>query len=525
MSNIMKTTLIVGVLLGGVCSTVAAKPNAPGDRAVVVAATTPPEASASRQTKRSAVRSQDMALEELEKLTAEYAARPGAYKETCRPQFHFTPLTGWMNDPNGLVYYAGEYHLYFQAWPQNVAGGGKIWSHAVSTDLVHWRQIEHSLVNEGARQIFSGSAVIDHNNTAGFQTGKEKTLVAAYTLTSPNVQCIAYSNDRGRTFTKVKKPVVDTIMEKDRDPKVFWHEPSQKWVMILYLGAREKFILFGSRNLKDWTKLSDLPFPDGHECPELFELPIDGNKNNTRWIVWEASGKHMIGRFDGETFAPETNEPLPSEWGENCYAGQTWNDVPDGRRIFIGWMHAKVGKHVEQEIYPDMPFTQQMSVPRTLSLRTTPQGLRLYAEPVKELEALREAEKQWKDLELKPGSNPLPVLSGELFDVELELETGSAKTITFDVRGTPITYDAATRMLSCLGSTVGIETPGRTLKLRVLIDRTSIEIFVNDGRYVMSYCFRAEGDKLSLTAQGGTARIQSLKVWPLKSIWPDSPKR
>ena len=468
-----------------------------------------------------AARPQDKSPEELTQIMEEYASRPDAYSEAYRPQFHFSPMTGWMNDPNGLVYYDGEYHLYFQAWPQDVRAGGKIWSHAVSPDLVHWKQIEHALLNEGPRQIFSGSAVIDHNNTAGFQTGDEKTLVAVYTLTNPSVQCIAYSNDRGRTFTKIKEPVVETINANNRDPRVFWHEPTRKWVMILYLAKPSAFALMGSNDLKEWTNLSDVTIPGGNECPESFELAVDGDKTNTRWVAWSASGIHRIGQFDGVTFTPDAPDPLPSEWGSCCYAGQTWNDTPDGRRIFIGWMRSKAGRQIAADVYEGMPFTQQMTVPRELSLRSTDDGPRLFAMPVKELDTLRREGRRWSNLALKAGMNPLSEIAGDLFDIEMEVEIGAAQSLTLDISGTPIVYDAAARQLSCLGKSVEAPPIAGRLKLRVLVDRTSIEIFINEGRYVMSFCFRpdAANRRFSLTASGGDARIHSLHVWPLSSIW------
>ena len=445
------------------------------------------------------------------------------YAESYRPQFHFSPKTGWMNDPNGLVYDAGEYHLFFQAWPESPQARGKIWSHAVSTDLVHWTQLEHVLLNEGARQIYSGSAVIDHNNSAGFQKDGQKPLVAIYTLTAPSVQCIAWSNDRGRTFTKYPAPVVGTIHENNRDPKVFWHQPTGQWIMVLYLAERGKFTLLGSKNLKEWMRLSDVEFPDGHECPELFELPVDSAPGNTRWVMWEAGGRHQIGRFDGVKFTAES-EVLPSEWGKNCYAGQTWNDAPDGRRLFIAWMASK-GKRADRPIYPGMPFDQQMTFPRELTLRTTPEGLRLFAQPIREIETLYRQEHRWSDLELKPGENPLAKIEGELFDLETEFEPGADSALTLDVRGTPVTYDASTHTLSCLGKFVELLPPANRVKLRVLVDRTSIELFAQDGRYVMSFCFVADpaSRKLTLATRGSAIRLRALKVRELKSIWPAAP--
>ncbi|REJ70547.1 MAG: glycoside hydrolase family 32 protein [Planctomycetota bacterium] len=444
-----------------------------------------------------------------------------AYHEALRPQFHFTPRKNWTNDPNGLVYYDGEYHLFFQHNPHGINWGNMTWGHAVSKDLVHWQQLEHAILPDELGTIFSGSAVVDENNTAGFQTGEHKVIVAAYTYAGdfgtpkrPFTQAIAYSNDRGRTFTKFEgNPVVDHILAANRDPKVFWHAASGKWIMALYLDVG-KFVLLGSPDLKEWTKLSDVAFPKGHECPEFFELPVDGNADDTRWVFWEGGGRHLIGRFDGTTFTPES-EVLRSEWGTNCYAGQTWNNVPDddGRRIFIAWMRG--GQ------YPEMPFNQQMTVPREFTLRTTHDGVRLFAMPVAEIEQLREQRHEWKSEPLAVGENPLADIKGDLFDIDLAIRPGEAESIELDIRGQKIRYDVAKGELSRRDRVAPLPLDDGLLTLRVLVDRTSIEVFANGGRVVMSYCFvpAADNKSLSLTARGGSAQIESLDVYELRSIW------
>jgi fructan beta-fructosidase len=447
------------------------------------------------------------------------------YQEKYRPQFHFSPQLGWTNDPNGLVYYDGEFHLFFQHNPYGVYWGNMTWGHAVSPDMVHWEEIGDALHPDITGTMYSGSAVVDHKNTSGLQKDGVPAMAAFYTSAGahsyderPFTQSMAYSTDKGRSWTKYEKPVVEYIAKGNRDPKVFWHDATQKWVMVLYLD-RGNFVIFGSDNLKDWTKLSDLPFPKGHECPELFELAVDGNADNTRWVMWEGGGRHLIGRFDGATFTPET-DVLASEWGPNCYAAQTYNDMPDGRRILIGWMRS--GKAGHEKFFPGMPFNQQMTFPREFSLRTTGEGTRLFARPAKEIESLYRQRHNLENMTLGSGSNPLADITGELFDIEMELEPGSASIVTLNVLGTPITYDTAARKLTCLEKTVEIAPDaGDTLSLRVLVDRTSIEIFAADGRYVMSFCFMAgkNAAALSLQAGGGSARVATLEVRELKSIW------
>ena len=323
------------------------------------------------------------------------------YHESFRPQFHFSPRKNWTNDPNGLVFYKGEYHLFFQHNPTGINWGNMTWGHAVSPDLVHWTQLENAIHPDKLGTIFSGSAVVDWNNTAGFQTGDEKVIVCIYTSAGkPFTQSIAYSNDRGRTWTKYdENPVLKHIIGGNRDPRVFWHAPSKKWVMALYLD-RDKYGLFGSRNLKEWTKLSDVPPCGASECPDMFELPVDGDTQNTRWVFWGGNSNYLIGKFDGTTVTKEAG-PFRFEFGNNYYAAQTYNDIPkeDGRRIQIAWM--KGGR------YPGMPFNQQMSFPSVLTLRTLPEGIRLCREPVGEIEKLHDKQHTFKDLLLKPGDDPL----------------------------------------------------------------------------------------------------------------------
>ena len=228
------------------------------------------------------------------------------YREKHRPQFHFSSRRGWNNDSNGLVFYQGEYHLYYQHNPYGWNWGNMHWGHAVSTDLVHWQELPIALYPQKFGDwCFSGSAVVDADNTAGFKTGREDVIVAAYTSTGRG-ECIAYSNDRGRTFTDY--PGNPVVKHKGRDPKVIWYTPGRHWVMAVY-DERDKsrgIAFYTSPNLKDWQFRSRI---DGfYECPELFELPVDGDRNNKRWIVHAGDGNYVVGRFDGKTFTAESGQ-------------------------------------------------------------------------------------------------------------------------------------------------------------------------------------------------------------------------
>lgn len=435
------------------------------------------------------------------------------YDELYRPQYHFTARENWLNDPNGLVYYEGEYHLFFQHNPEGVDWGNMTWGHAVSTDLLHWQQLPNALTPDELGTIFSGSAVIDWANTGGFQDGPEPALVAFYTSAGkPMAQSLAYSSDRGRTMRKHRgNPVVANLEGDNRDPKVFWHAPTERWVMALYL-ADERYILLGSPNLRDWEELSRLEVPGASECPDLFPLPLDGKAGQEQWVFWGASGVYLVGGFDGRTFTPH-GEPQRSEYGRNGYAGQTYSDAPDGRRLQILWMAG--GQ------YPEMPFNQQMSIPCELSLRSAAEGPRLYRYPVPELASLRVETEQEGKLALRTGQNPLAGLDVELLDLELELDPGTAQEVNLILRGVQVQYDVAAGMLRCLKREAPVTPVNGTLKLRALLDRASLELFCHDGHTVMDFCvLPEEGDKrASLTAAGGEAQVISLAAHRLQSVW------
>ena len=451
------------------------------------------------------------------------------YHETYRPQFHFTPARNWTNDPNGLMFYKGEYHLFFQHNPHGINWGNMTWGHAVSPDMVHWTQLDHAIHPDRLGTIFSGSGVVDHHNTAGFQTGDETVLVCIYTSaggTSPEskgqpcTQSIAYSNDRGRTWTKYdKNPVLCHVAASNRDPKVVWHEPTKRWVMALYLD-KHLYALFASPNLKEWTRLCDVTVEGARECPDFFELPVDGDPKNTRWVVSGANGHTLLGTFDGKTFKPQDG-PHRSNWGGNCYAAQTWDNIPasDGRRLQIAWMNG--GK------YPDMPFNQQMCFPRELTLRTTPNGIRLFINPIREIGNVHAAKHSWANAPLKPGENLLDGVAGDLFHIRAEIALGKATTaVGFTLRGEKVHYDVKARKLTCLGKTAPLAPIDGRIRLQILLDRTSIEVYGNDGIVSMPTCFLPDlsNTALGVYAEGGGAKAISLDVWKLKSAWAAEPR-
>jgi len=442
------------------------------------------------------------------------------YEEELRPQFHFTSKRGWNNDTNGMMYYDGEYHLFWQHNPFGWRWGNMTWGHAVSTDLVHWTELGDAVHPDKMGTIFSGSGVVDKWNTAGFQTGEEDVLVCVYTSAGgtnpwsqgqPFTQSISYSNDRGRTWTKyADNPVVDHIKGSNRDPKVIWYEPGGHWVMVLYLDGGEMGF-FTSDDLKSWQFQSKLKC--FHECPELFELPINGDPSRTRWVLYGGSGDYLVGSFNGKVFRPD-DDAVKFQYGNCFYASQTFNNVPesDGRRIQMAWGRVAM---------PEMPFNQMILFPVTLTLRTTDDGLRLFAEPVHEIARLHQKTWRWQNQTLEPGVNPLGTIRGELFHIEARLDVSETQRCGLAVRGVPVLYDVRKREIACHDRTAPLKPQNGVITLELLVDRTSIEIFANDGQVYMPIGVHLV-DKpatLDVFTEEGELGIRDLAVHELESIW------
>jgi fructan beta-fructosidase len=346
-----------------------------------------------------------------------------------RPAYHFTPESNWMNDPNGMVYYAGEYHLFYQYYPEGNTWGPMHWGHAISTDLLNWEHLPIALYPDDLGYIFSGSAVVDKDNTSGLKSGDEDVMVAIFThhnmekekagTHDHQYQSIAYSNDKGRTWVKYKgNPVLanDEKIHDFRDPKVMWHEASKQWVMTLAAGQVVKF--YTSPNLLDWTYASDFGMELGAhggvwECPDLFQMQVEGS-DEKRWVLFVSinpggpnggsATQYFVGDFDGTNFITNQEETLWVDMGTDNYAGVTWSNAPDDRHLFLGWMS---NWKYAQEV-PTETWRSAMTLPREIKLmpvnRNEPYLLTNY--PTKEVvempqESVYELSKSPSQLEIK----------------------------------------------------------------------------------------------------------------------------
>ncbi len=462
-----------------------------------------------------------------------FASKPERpFNELYRPQFHFSPEKNWQNDPNGLVYYKGEYHLFYQHNPLGNEWGYMHWGHAISTDLVHWKHLPIAINPDNDSQdkenctAFSGCGLVDQNNVTGLQKGEEKTMLVFYTSWKCG-QRLAYSNDKGRTWIKYEKNPIIPYTEGDdaRDPKVFWHENSKQYVMVLYrkLNNDEKqkgISFYTSKNLINWEFKNHIS--GFYECPDLVELPVNRRSDDKKWVLFDGDGSYLIGSFDGEKFIPDLPK-MSSDCGKNYYATQTWSNIPDtdGRTIQIAWM--RNGE------FPGMPFNGQMSFPCELSLKKYTEGIKLVRKPVKEIELLHQKGEMWSNENLIPGLNKNITrgIKGDCLHIIGSFNLKTSDSFGFVVRldkknnGTEILYNVKTKTLSCLGNSVEIEPIDNVLKLDILLDRSSIEIFANDGKTVMSSCFvpTENANGLYLFNTGGELLIEKLEIYPLKSIW------
>ena len=456
------------------------------------------------------------------------------YNEIYRPQFHFSPEKNWQSDPNGLVFYGGDYHMFYQHNPNGNELGFMHWGHTVSTDLVHWKHLPIALYpDENSTDkvkctAFSGSAIVDEDNLLGKQTGDEKTLIAFYTSQLCG-QRIAYSTDKGKNWVKFEGNPIIPLDKKDdaRDPKVLWHEPSQKWVMVLYRKTSEDdktkgISFYTSENLIEWEWKSHIH--GFYESPDFIQLQVTNRPDEKKWILFGGDGSYLLGDFDGESFTPESAK-MKSDFGKNYYATQTWSNIAeeDGRIIQIAWMRGSK--------FPEMPFNGQMTFPSELSLTKLNSGYKLIRKPIAEIESLHGKHYKWENKVLIPGldENKVKKVEGDCLHIIGEFDIKTSDNFGFMLRhdkkkpGVEVLYDVKRGTLSVLGSTVPLMPIDNKIKLEILLDRSSIEIYANDGQAVVSNCFTpAEGaEDIVLYTNGGELEVIKLDIYKMESVWRD----
>lgn len=511
-------------------------------------------------------------VEYREDLIDQHLAAETNFSEKYRPQFHYTPRINWMNDPNGLVYYQGVYHLFHQYNPFGNRWGYMSWGHATSTDLVHW---DHQAVaipygKEEEEGIFSGSAIVDHQNTSGFGNSDNPPLVAIYTShytledgSAEQAQSLAYSLDGGETFTKYEgNPVLEFDDPDFRDPNVKWNDEMGKWLMVVALPTQHKVQFYASENLKDWDFLSDFG-PAGAtggiwECPDFFQLPVDGDPENQKWVLHVdmnpgsiaggSGSQFFVGEWDGTSFTPDEpfmeTAPHWVDYGSDFYAAISWNNLPEemNDQIWVGWMN---NWNYANDI-PTDPWRSAQSIPRTLHLESDGSSFQLVQKPIENLKQLREDPVRLENMELDRESVSLSDqgISGKAYEMIVEIDPGDAVSVGLSVREgenekTIIGYNALEKSAFVDRTNSGesdfhaefakrnaapVELMDGRIRFHIFVDWSSVEVFVNDGRRVITNRIFPDPESTGVSAfsEGGSAIITNLEFWPLESIWTET---
>ncbi len=485
------------------------------------------------------------------------------YREQYRPQFHFTPEEKWMNDPNGLVYHNGVYHLFYQYYPEDIVWGPMHWGHAVSKDMIYWEHKPIALYPDELGLIFSGSAVVDKDNTSGFGTLEIPPLVAIFTYhdmegeksgkTDFQTQGIAYSLDKGDSWTKFSdNPVIGNDGIKDfRDPKVFWNDQANVWTMLLVAG--DHLQIWNSANLKQWEKVSEFGKDKGAhggvwECPDMFKLKVEGT-NEEKWVLLISinpgapnggSGtQYFIGDFDGTNFTTDQKESEWLDWGTDNYAGVTYNNVPNDDRIFIGWM----SNWSYARDTPTEKWRSAMTLPREISLRKIGDEYELINYPIEKFNTIVKADDK-KEIVLEPGA--IEELRYDHFnqaevtfkttskDFRMKFKNSLDENLDFD-------FDAENQLILLDRTQSGKidfqedfgnhvqqmpidNLPDTEFEVRIILDHSSIEIFINKGQYVMTaQLFPNEQYNMLMigNTSAGPLRLKDFGISKVKRIWKD----
>jgi fructan beta-fructosidase len=440
------------------------------------------------------------------------------YQEAFRPQFHYTVRRGYNNDPNGLVFYNGKYHMFYQNNPYGTDWGNMHWGHAVSTDLLHWTEMSPAIyprnITDGA---FSGGAMVDHGNRLGFGQGHEDVLVASYAGIGRG-ECIAQGTGDVQSLTDIPEDPV--LQHSGWDPNIMPYEAGNKWLMVVFEKQPPKYgyAFYDSTNLINWHELQ---LVEGfQDCPDFFQLPVAG-ETTRKWVLYGSKkepnlryasrSSYMIGSFDGQKFTPET-DIIEGHAGPQFYAGQTFKNVADGRRIMIGWLSGAA--------YPGMPFSQGMTVPLELTLHRTGDGVRLAFYPIKEIAQLHGRHYPGgQNLSIADANTALGDITGELLDGDLAIVTGTSGRFTLSVHGLDISYDATTKQLTGNGTSTTVAPEAGEIHLRMLVDRGVLEVFANEGLGALAFGGNIFSDNSLKLAGSPHVTVKSLDVFDMNSIW------
>ena len=462
---------------------------------------------------------------DLVKLSDEVPGKYPAYQEPGRPQVHFSPLRGSLNDPAGMVYYQGTWHFYYanKRFYNDCGNLNSLWGHATSADLVHWEEQPLFLsAVDGKYSFWTGGAAVDVENATGLgKPGKPAIVYSANNGAwgpSPFTQCIFVSTDGGMTAQWDPEMMYKPLPREDsrrgggtRDPMIIWYAPEKKWVMVVYnqSAGRNGFYFFESKELKNWSEMSVLD--DMSECPNLFQLPVDGNTANLRWVTWGSGTEYLIGKFNGRAFVPEDNRRQRVNYG-GFGASQVFANAPEGRIVQIGWA---------QLCDYDGEFSRMAAFPLDLTLRTTPEGLRLHAEFVPELAKLRKQGSQQKDVVVKSTALLQVGDLSQPAEIIAEFDPGTASRVSFTGPELSVSWTAQNQEITVNGERSRLGPQNGRMTVHILLDIPSVEVVTSRGDYLIrGRDYRKLGEKspLEIRAEGGDVKLSRLEIYPLKSI-------
>ncbi|MDF2686261.1 MAG: hypothetical protein K0S55_1442 [Clostridia bacterium] len=442
------------------------------------------------------------------------------YNETYRPKMHFTAKCGWLNDPNGLVYANGIYHMFFQHNPAGTEWGNMHWGHAISTDLLHWQELDDALYPDEMGTMFSGSAVVDINNKTGLKEDENDVILLFYTAAGNTsklssgkqfTQCLAYSTDNGRTFKKYdKNPVIPHVTAQNRDPKVIYSKELAKYILALY-GDGNTYMLFVSENLLEWEKLQEIELPDDAECPDFYPLPVNNDFNNIKWIITGASDTYIVGNLKKGYFTKEQETKYFQYGIKTSYAAQTFSNIENEKhRIKIAW---------DRMTFPDSVFNCQMGFPSELSLKKFDEDYYLCGSPINEIKQLYLNTNEFFDIALSEDKPFIKYLNNKAYDVLLQAPFKENNDFSIDIFGINIKCNLKENQIICIDKKAPLSLKKDKITLRFIIDTAGIELYINDGLFYVVSNFICDYNLNYITLNSSqNALINKISISELSNI-------
>ena len=432
------------------------------------------------------------------------------YNEAYRPQIHFTTKNGWINDPNGLIFIDGKYHMFYQHNPCEPRWGNMHWGHAISNDMIHWEESDIALFPDKSGAMFSGSAIADEKNLLGLQNGDTPAVLLYYTATKPFSQYLAYSADGLKTIHKTDAPVIPHIVGSNRDPKVVFCEEWDAYVLVLYMSG-EAYAFFKSKDLIHWDKVQEISITEENECPDFFPLTADDGKR--KWVFIGAHDRYIIGDMREDGFYP-IQEAQSLHYGKSAYAGQTFSGLPNGRIVRIDWDRWNVNT-------PNI--NGQMSLPAELTLKYNDGAYYLCALPIKEIEGIYKDNSELENLQLTGGMKKEFSLSRAPYIIKLKANLPSATQLTLKIFGRKILCDTGKNSITLSNNTAPLSLNQNTIDLVIVSDQCSIEIYSDGGKFYMGTVDENTFCDYNLPymeiISSADCEIQHLELHSLKSIW------